>query len=127
MKKWFCILAIGLFFSNISWAGAPTCHNHSSGPYCRYQGKVQNIYINTGNTILIYFDTPLDPNVASGVGLTITQPSAAAFDLDENPEFAKLFYSTALAAQASNRNITLQMRGTFAGYLKFDRIWLAAP
>ncbi len=127
MKKWFCILAIGLFFSNISWAGAPTCHTHSSGPYCSYQGKVSRIYINTGNTILIYFDTLLDANAASGVGFTVTQRSAAAFDLNENPEFAKIFYSTALAAQASNRDIVIQMRGTLGGYLKLDRIWLAAP
>ncbi|WP_251359709.1 hypothetical protein [Kangiella sp. TOML190] len=44
--------------------------------------------------------------------------------LDDNPEFAKLFYSTALSANAQNKKVSIQMRGTYDGYLKADRIWL---
>ena len=69
----------------------------------------------------------LSPNIPSEAGFAIKKRSASAFNVKENPEFAKLFYSTALTAQASGRNVTIQMRGSQSGYLKFDRIWLAAP
>jgi hypothetical protein len=58
-------------------------------------------------------------------GFSASKTNAAAFVIGDNPEFAKLFYSTALAAQASGRKISIQMRDVYSGYLKFDRIWLA--
>ena len=64
---------------------------------------------------------------ANSLGMNITNANAAAFQVADNPDFAKLFYATALAAQTSGRAVTLQMRGSINGYLKFDRIWLAAP
>jgi hypothetical protein len=107
-------------------AGQPTCHS-SSGGYCTYTGKVQRIYINSGNLILMYFDTPVPLEVPANIGYNVTQSPAAAIVVNSNPDFAKLFYSTALAAQASGRDVSIQMRGTFSGYLLIDRIWLAAP
>ncbi len=108
------------------FAAAPTCQLTSSGsPYCQYNGKVNKIYINNNNLILLYFDTNLNLENAESVGYVPTNLTATAFYVSENPEFAKLFYSTALTAQASNRSVTIQMRGTTSGYLKFDRIWLA--
>jgi hypothetical protein len=101
-------------------AGAPTCHAVYNG-YCEYKGKVKSIYINSGNSILLFFDTPLAEGTSEIAGLNATQ-SAAAVLLNENPEFAKLFYSTALTAQASGREVSIQMRGTFDGYLKLQWI-----
>lgn len=75
--------------------------------------------------ILIYFDQPISLSEPSKAGLSINETSAAAYRVSDNPEFAKLFYSTALAAQTTKRKVTIQMRGTINGYLKFDRIWLA--
>jgi len=120
------ILFIGLVPSLVN-AAQPTCHS-SSGGYCSYTGKVQRIYINSGNLILLYFDTPLPSSAPASIGLNITRSGvgAAALRVESNPDFAKLFYSTALAAQASNRDITIQMRGITSGYLTIDRIWLAA-
>ncbi|WJG07961.1 hypothetical protein [Aliiglaciecola sp. LCG003] len=46
--------------------------------------------------------------------------------MSDNIEFAKMFYATALAAQASNRDITIQTNGVESGYLKFTRVWLSA-
>lgn len=125
------ILLITIFFSsvlisNFALAGQPTCHS-SHGGYCAYTGKVQRIYINSGNLVLMYFDTPVPLDVPASIGLNVTQAPAAAIRVESNSEFAKLFYSTALAAQASGREVTVQMRGTLGGYLKIDRIWLAAP
>ena len=118
-------LILVLFVSS-SWAAAPTCHNNA-GSYCRYTGKVSSIYVNSGNLILMYFDTPVDIAEAAAVGFNITQNNAAAYRISENPDFAKLFYSTALAAQATGRDIYIQMHSTEGSYLKFDRIWLSEP
>lgn len=105
-------------------AAKPTCSPNYNG-YCSYTGTVNRIYINSGNLILIYFDEPISQSEPEKAGLSVTETSAAAYKVNDNPEFAQLFYSTALAAQASKRKVTIQMRGTTHGYLKFDRIWLS--
>ncbi len=122
-----CILAAtGFLFSSSNYAAQPTCQLTSTGsPYCAYSGKVKKIYINSGGLVLLYFDTPLNLADAEAIGYSPTNANATVYPLSENPDFAKLFYSTALAAQASGRNIAIQMRGTKDGYLKFDRIWLS--
>ncbi|MCE9687161.1 hypothetical protein LZP73_13260 [Shewanella sp. AS16] len=66
----------------------------------------------------------MDPANAGVAGFTVTNGGAAAISISADSEFAKLFYSTALAAQASNRDVTIQMRGNIGSYLKIDRIWL---
>ena len=120
------VIGILLLASGGVFAAAPTCVTNSSGSgVCTYTGKVKNIYINSGGLILLYFDMKLAIADAEAVGLTISNDNAAAYLVSANPDFAKLFYSTALAAQASKRDVTIQMRGTQSGYLKFDRIWLA--
>jgi len=120
------ILIAILFLASSVHAGAPTCSANSNG-YCVYTGKISRIYVNSDNIILLYFDTPVALDVPTVAGLTITTGSAAAFHMDKNQEFAKAFYSTALAAQASGRKVTIQMRNVQSGYLEFDRIWLSAP
>jgi hypothetical protein len=115
-----------LVFSCSSFSVAPSCSS-AHGGYCAYVGKVDRIYINSGNLILLYFDTPMSIEIASNAGLTVTNGEAAAYNMSDNLEFAKIFYSTALAAQASGREVNIQMHGTQSGYLKFDRIWLSAP
>jgi len=120
------IVGILLLVSSGVFAAAPTCQLSSSGEaYCAYTGKVRQIYINSGGGILFYFDTPFDKAIAESIGFTPSKTNAAYNLVSTNPDFAKMFYSTALAAQASKRNVTIQMRGTLSGYLKFDRIWLA--
>jgi len=125
MNKLF-ISILFLVFSCSSFSAAPSCSS-AYGGYCAYVGKVDRIYINSGNLILLYFDTPMSIETASDAGLTVTNGGAAAYNMSDNLEFAKMFYSTALAAQASGREVNIQMRGTQSGYLKFDRIWLSAP
>lgn len=120
------VAATVLMISNHSLAATPTCHSNNGSPYCQYTGKVERIYINDSNLVLIYFDNSVSLDVPASVGYSVSNGYAAAFDVDENPEFAKMFYSTALAAQASGRSITIQMRDAQSGYLKFDRIWLSS-
>lgn len=110
-----------------SHAASPTCYTHSTGNYCKYEGKVQRIYINSSNLILLYFEDPADVATVNSFGINISDGNAAAFMVSDNPIFAEMFYSTALTAQASGRSVSIQMRGSQQGYLKFDRIWLSAP
>jgi hypothetical protein len=122
------IFGIVLFVISVPlFASTPTCHEYPGGNYCVYSGVVQSIYVNASNTILLYFDNAVDVSIPQSFGINVTRGNAAAIAIGDNPEFAKFFYSTALAAQASGRKVTIQMRGVTSGYLKADRIWLAAP
>jgi hypothetical protein len=120
------ISIVFLALSSNVLSATPSCSS-SHGGYCAYIGKVDRIYINSGNLILLYFDTPMPIENASNAGFTITNGGAAAYNMSDNLEFAKMFYSTALAAQASGREVSIQMRGNQSGFMKLDRIWLKAP
>ncbi len=120
--KTLCFLCL-IFISTSVFATVPVCSD-TSGGYCQYTGKVSKIYVNAHDSILLYFDTRIPVENALIASYTITNGAAGIIQISENPEFAKLFYSTALAAQASKRNVTIQMRGTYGAYLKMDRIWL---
>ncbi len=126
-NKFFLAVVILFFNTDNIFAAAPQCNANDGKPFCGYVGKVKSIYVNTANSILLYFDTNLDLTNAADAGLSVSKASAAIIKVDDNPEFAKLFYSTALAAQSTGRNITIQMRGVLNGYLIIDRIWLYAP
>ncbi|MDM3869725.1 hypothetical protein QSV34_00015 [Porticoccus sp. W117] len=122
-----CVCASFAFYSNTALADKPTCHS-SSGGYCSYNGYVKDLYINSGGLILLYFDTPFESDQdANTAGFTLAGNGlyATAIQMSDNPEFAKLFYSTALSAQATKRKIRIQMRNNLGGYLKTDRIWIA--
>jgi len=122
------ISLIYCLFSFSVKAEAPTCRVHESGPYCKYYGKVKNLYINEGNLLLMYFDAAGNisdirshiPEAWSG-----SVHVAAAYNTADNPDFANKLYSTLLTAQASKRKVSIQMRGVTSGYLKIDRVWLA--
>ncbi len=114
-------------FSLKAISSTPTCHEHSGGNYCKYTGLVEKVYVNSGNLILMYFENPIDSSIPSSFGLDTVYHGAGAVSINDNNEFAQYFYSTVLAAQASGRKVTIQMRGTRSGYLKIDRVWLAKP
>ncbi len=121
----YLIFFITFIVSSYIQAATPTCHVHSGGNFCQYNGSVDRLYVNSGNMILMYFDSAVDVSVPQGVGINATTGVATAISITDSPEFAKMFYSTVLAAQASKREVSIQMRGTKSGYLKVDRIWLS--
>ena len=116
------LLLFALVSMNV-FAATPLCRS-SSGGYCQYTGPVKQIYVNSNNLIILYFDSSFDENAWEVAGYDATVRNAAAIRIDDNPDFAKLFYSTALAAQSSKRSVSVQMRGAISGYMKIDRIWL---
>ncbi|WP_367987506.1 hypothetical protein AB2S62_13545 [Vibrio sp. NTOU-M3] len=116
-------IALSLLLSTNAFASAPTCSS-TYGGYCSYVGMVERIYVNSGNLILVYFDAPMSESEPGKAGMDVTNHTAAAIKINDNPDFAKLFYSTALAAQSSGRRISMHMRGSVSGFPKIDRIWL---
>jgi len=97
----------------------------SSGPYCTYSGAITSIYVNTG-VILVYLDTNIDVSKLNSVGISgVTQTDAVIVPISENPDFAKIFYATALTARANGSRVTMQAGAgaVVSGYLKVDRIW----
>lgn len=64
------VLLSALLLPQPAAASQPTCHTHSGGPYCNYTGKVYRAYINTSKQILLYFDTHMDLNRPSSVGIS---------------------------------------------------------
>ena len=119
------LLFVVLFgVASMAFSAAPECRTLAEGNYCVYEGKVRSLYVRANGLILIYFDAAFDPAIATNVGFNVSTGNATAFLIADAPDFGKLLYSTALAAQSTGRNIKLQMRGTVSGYLKIDRIWL---
>ena len=115
---------VALLGAPVANAASPTCHETSGASYCKYTGKVKSLYINDKNLILVFFDEPLDVAQANAVGIPINVGDAASYPAAENVQFAEMLYSTLLAAQASKREVLMQMRGVAGTRAKIDRIWL---
>lgn len=110
--------SLALMVAGPAFAAAPACYS-SYGGYCSYHGQVEQIYANQTDTILLYFDTAMPAGEADKASIAgVTQLAAGIVKISENPDFAKLFYSTALAAQSTKRQVKIQMRGQYGGYLK---------
>ena len=104
-------------------AAKPTCHVHNGSPYCQYTGKVAQSYVNNGNQIILYFDTAFGSTSEINIpGVTVT--SACLVPGNSGMDFAKMFYASMLMAQATGRNVTVQMWGETGGYPKCDRVWV---
>lgn len=99
-----------------------SCHS-SHGGYCQYLGKVSRLYVN-GSFMLLYFDTQINSDEISKSGLVVTNTDAATLSIKNNVEFSKMVYSTLLSAQATQRDVQVQMFSEESGYLKIEKIWL---
>lgn len=127
MKQLLVIILLLSSWISLSVQASTAFCSSASVNYCQYTGKVSKIYVNSDGVILMYFESPITPSEAQNAGFTIRSGIAAVFQISENVEFAKMFYATALAAQASGRDVIIQMHDVEIGYLKFSRIWLDAP
>lgn len=106
-------------------ADRPECSTSASTgtPYCKYRGLVSRSYVSQGGAVLMHFDTAF----ASAAEVTIpnvTMLNACVVLVEQNQDFAKMFYASALMAQASGKTVTVQMRGSADGYPLCDRIWV---
>lgn len=111
------IAAVG---ADAAHAAAPTCAVYDGTPYCQYRGRVQSTYVNAGNLVILYFDAATTQMNIPGVG----HLNACAIHMPGKVDFAKMFYASALMAQAAGKTITVQMRDNVYGYAGCDRIWV---
>jgi len=115
----------GAIGSTTAHAGAPTCASYAGQGYCQYTGRVYQAYINSSGQIIFYFDTGMDPNAPASVGISgVTVFNAAMYNMADNPDYAKALYASMLSAQARGATVSVQLWGTYAGYMKLDRIWV---
>jgi hypothetical protein len=119
----FSLLAI--LASTDASADAPTCDTYNGQGYCQYLGRVKELYLNSGGEILMYFDTPMPSTAPTSVGISgVSNHSATIYRLSDSPDYAKAMYASLLATQARGGRVLVQMWGTYAGYMKLDRIWV---
>jgi hypothetical protein len=106
-------------------ASAPQCYPYSGAWYCQYEGRVRQAYVNAGQQVILYFDTPMNIASATSVGANgVTVSDAAIYNMASNPEFGKALFAAMLAAQARGATVSVQMNSTYGGYLVMDRIWV---
>lgn len=119
-------LVVSSFFAaGAAEASAPYCAPYQGSGYCQYTGRVVQAYINSGNQIILYFDTPMNLADPASVGISgVTVGNAASYNMSANVEFGKALYASLLAAQARGATIIVQMWGVSGGYLQIDRIWV---
>jgi hypothetical protein len=102
---------------------------------CSYTGKITTVYVNTSGQILIYLDKSYPELLAGAQALglsTVTSSNALVLRMyaddgsidSKRAEVAKLFYASALSAQATGAEVTIQARVASSGYMMADRIWL---
>lgn len=109
-----------------AWAGAPQCYPNGGSSYCMYSGPVSYAYINSNGWILLYFDTPVDPNALASAGITgVTTYGAAMYVMSNYPDFGKALYATLLAAQARGVPVNVMMTSVSSGYLQMDRVYVS--
>src|SRR5690348_6040115 len=77
-------LTVLLVFAGVgdsALASAPQCYSYSGGGwYCQYTGLVSQAYVNSGDSIILYFDAPVAPGSLSAVGATgVTVYSSALY------------------------------------------------
>jgi hypothetical protein len=122
---WAASALLTLTFVAPANAGAPQCSTWNGQGYCQYVGRVSSAYVNDGNQIILYFDTPMDPGAPASVGISgVSVYSAATYRMTDNMDFGKALYASLLAAQSRGATVEVQMWGVYAGYLKIDRIWV---
>ena len=107
-------------------ASVPQCYLYNGSAYCDYTGLVASAYVNSADAILLYFDTPVDPNTLASVGISgVSMYNAAIYYTSANQNFGNRLYATLLSAQASGATVHVQMWGVVDGYLQMDRIWVS--
>lgn len=123
LNKILSVLAFAALFPVSASAAKPYCTVYNGSPYCQYTGKVSKSYVNAGNQIILYFDTAFGSASEINIpGVTVT--NACLVPGNSGMDFAKMFYASMLTAQATGRNVTVQMWGDLGGYPKCDRVWV---
>jgi len=118
------IFFVAFFLPQSVMAQSFSCGTSGGTGYCSYNGKLSRVYINEGNTILIYFEQAIDTSLPATVGISgVTTGVATRYSLNSNAKFADYLYSTALTALAGDKTVSMQFRSA-SGYLIVDRIWI---
>lgn len=118
-------LIVLLLFTSSAFAEALCKTSSTSTPYCKYKGKISQLYINQQGLALAFIESPIDPEEAKKFGYNINSGQAFAVQLSLGNERIKdKFYQTLLSAFNQQHTVELHARRVASGYLEIDRIWL---
>ncbi len=96
--------------------------NDKSQSYCRYKGKVSQLYANSDGFNLYFFETPFRLNDAKEKGYNILS-GAAGLVFQDDLEKKAIQKSLELAFE-NNLSVEIHMRNVEKGYLEIDRVWV---
>jgi hypothetical protein len=115
-----------LFFAVIANSSETICRTNKQGiNYCKYEGEIDALYLNSDNTMMVYFTEPVDINLANSFGFKIKSSKGAALRIvDNNKTIGVMMYESLLQAKVHNRNVIIHMRDIEGSSLKIDRIWI---
>lgn len=94
-------------------------------PYCMYNGEIKGVYLNKKDgLILIFLDSKIKAEDASGIGYTVEDSNAVAISLSKDFEFATLTFDVLNEAFINGSDVKIHARGVYKGYLLIDRVWV---
>ncbi len=106
--------------------GISTCRTNDYGvSYCKYEGKIKQLYVNSQDTIIVYLYNPVEPGIAKSFDFDVENTSVAAHQAsDRNQVFSDYLYTLLLEAKINNKPVTLHFRHVENQRFIIDRAWL---
>ncbi|GAA6204838.1 hypothetical protein [Thalassotalea sp. SU-HH00458] len=129
MKYLLILLTAHFLFIEQAHAAIALCKSSAtSTSYCKYVGKVEQIYINNDGLVLIFLEKEIPIDMAMKFNYKISSGKAIALEITpDNSYLTSLIYHTAMEALTENIEVEIHARSTVKGYMKLDRIWLNSP
>jgi hypothetical protein len=107
------------------FAGEALCKESQSGtPYCKYTGKIKNLYVNKNGLVLMFLESPIPIEDALKYGYKISSGNAISMEINSSNTFlTSTIYMSLLSAFEDDLNVEVHMRSVKQGYMELDRIW----
>ena len=129
MKSLLILFVTYFLFVNQANAATALCKSsESSTSYCKYVGKIEQMYINNDGLVLIFLEKAIPTDMAMKFNYKIDSGKAIALEITpENSYLTSLIHNTAQQALIDSLEVEIHARSTIKGYMKLDRIWLKSP
>jgi len=91
--------------------------------YCKYEGKITGIYLNSDNLYLIFLESSFSTENAKEYGYSINSGKAIALSTDKNPT-REQFMTMLNIALINDLSVEIHARDVNSGYMELDRLWV---
>lgn len=121
------VIAAGLIAKSQGVFSSANAYCKESGTdtnYCKYQGKITKVYLNSDNVFLVFLEKPFNIEDAKKYGYPINSGTAIALSLNETPS-SQQFISMLTRAFNNELSVEIHTRGINSGYMELDRLWVS--